>query len=93
MSVARVTVMKTITKIIALGAVGAAGVAASVAAVRAFRARRAEQELDISDVDDLGDIEDEPVVVAEEVVIITEASPYEADMEAAPYRGFTPGSR
>jgi hypothetical protein len=88
--------MKTINKIIALGAVGAAGVAGTVAIVRAIRARRAEQQFEVSDIDEIGDtndVEDEPVIVSEEVIIVTEANPYEADMEEIPGGGFTPGSR
>ena len=74
-------VMKTMTKLFALGA-GLLGVGAgAVAAVRAKRRAAApQQQIDAFDYADL----DEPVIVTEEVVVITEASPYEIDMELIP---------
>lgn len=64
----------------ALGALGALG-AGTLAAVRARRAAAAKQQQ--VDAFDYGDL-DEPVIVTEEVIIVTEAGPYEIDMELVP---------
>ncbi|HEY5946258.1 MAG TPA: hypothetical protein VIV40_12235 [Kofleriaceae bacterium] len=65
------------TKMFALGALGA-GAYGAVRAVR--RAAAKKQQVDQFDLSDL----DEPVVVAEEVVVVTESGPYEIDMELIP---------
>jgi hypothetical protein len=69
--------MKAMTKLFALSALGAG----AYAAVRAKR--RAAAKTSQMDAFDLSDL-DEPVVVTEEVVIVTEAGPYEIDMEMIP---------
>lgn len=64
----------------ALGGLVALG-AGSYAAIRAKRAATArQQQIDAFDFADL----DEPVIVTEEVVVVTEAGPYELDMELIP---------
>ena len=69
--------MKVMTKLFVLGAIGAGAYAA-------FRAKpRTASKTEPMDAFDLSDL-DEPVVVAEEVVIVTEAGPYEIDMELVP---------
>lgn len=80
MAVAALMVMKTMTKLIGLGAIAGGAFAASRIAKR-IAARREQQSID--DAFDFGDI-DEPVVVTEEVVVVTEAGPYEIDMELVP---------
>lgn len=80
MAVAALMVMKTMTKLIGLGAIAGGAFAASRIAKR-IAARREQQS--INDAFDFGDI-DEPVVVTEEVVVVTEAGPYEIDMELVP---------
>ncbi len=71
--------MKAMTKLFALGAVGA-GAYATVRALMHARAKHQQQEIDAFDYGDL----DAPVVVAEEVVVVTEAGPYEIEMELVP---------
>ena len=66
----------------ALGALGALGAAGTVAAVRAKRAAAAKKQ-QLDDAFDFGDL-DEPVIVTEEVVVVTEAGPYEIEMELVP---------
>ena len=69
--------MKAMTKLFVLGAVGAV----AYAAVRAKqRTAGKTQQMDAFDLADL----DEPVIVTEEVVVVTEAGPYEIDMELIP---------
>jgi hypothetical protein len=68
------------SKIVALGAVGAA----AYAVARAMRRRDV-----LSDVDsrfDSSDL-DAPVIVTEEMIVITEAGPYEVDLELIPAGG------
>jgi hypothetical protein len=81
--------MKASTKLIllGLGATGAAG--GAVLAVRYFRARNFERNLDtlLTDLD--AELE-EPVIVSDEVIVVTEAGPYEADMEVVPQEGIEP---
>ncbi|HUS27362.1 MAG TPA: hypothetical protein VMZ53_02605 [Kofleriaceae bacterium] len=78
--------MRNSIKVAALGVLGAGLVGGAIAGVRYFRARRAEQPLDLETLDidaiDFG----EPVIVAEEIVVVTE--PFEADLEAVPAGGF-----
>jgi hypothetical protein len=62
----------------ALGALGA-GAYAVVRAIRRGAARN--QQLDVDAF--LSDLE-EPVVVTEEVIVVSEAAPYEMDMEMMP---------
>lgn len=82
--------MKTSTKLIMLGTIGAGAAAGTVFAIRHFRARKFERNLDAV----LSDIErdlDEPVIVGEEVVVVTEAGPFEVEMELVPEeRGIDP---
>ena len=77
--------MRNSIKIAVLAAAGAGVVAGAVVGIRKLRARRANVDIDLDDVDiddtDLG----EPVVVAEEIVVVTE--PF-ADLEAVPPTGF-----
>lgn len=69
------------TKIFGLAGLGALGGIAAAAAIRSRRAAaKRQQEIDAFDFTDL----DEPVVIAEEVVIVTEADPYGIDMEFVP---------
>lgn len=65
--------MKTITKLIAAAVAGAA-VFEIVEGVRRYRARKAAEDMpgDLDERFDTGDL-DEPVVIAEEVVVITDA--------------------
>jgi hypothetical protein len=69
--------MKAMTKLFVLGAVSA-GVFAAVRAKRRTAAKT--QQMDAFDLGDL----DEPVIVTEEVIVVTEAGPYEIDMELIP---------
>lgn len=76
MAVAQPTVMKTMTKMFGLG-IGALGlVAAGGYGVRAIKRRRANAKIDA----ELAEIESfaEPVVVAEEIIIVTEPDPFYA---------------
>jgi hypothetical protein len=67
--------MKPMTKLFALGALGALGLVAAVAVKRRRDARRQGlQEIDIEELD-------EPVIVSEEVIVVTDAGPYAVDME------------
>ena len=79
--------MQTKTKLIALGAAGAVG-AAAFGVRHMLRKRKGESNIDwrfdTSDVFDEELDNDEPIVVAEEVVVITEAGPYEVDLELIP---------
>jgi hypothetical protein len=70
--------MKTTTKLLALAAIGAAG----YGAIRSLRRRQAATNLDREF--DTSDVSGEPIVVTEEVVVITEAGPYEVDLELIP---------
>jgi len=72
--------MKTMTKIFGLAGLGALGTIAAAAIHSRREAARRQQEIDAFDFTDL----DEPVVVAEEVVVVTEAGPYEIEMELIP---------
>ena len=69
--------MKAMTKLFALGALGAGAYAAVKAKQRAAASKNQMDAFDLTDLD-------EPVVITEEVVIITEAGPYEIDMEMIP---------
>jgi len=77
--------MRNSIKLAALGVAGAGAIAGTVAGIRWLRARRANQPLDLNEVDidamDFG----EPVVVAEEYVVITDA--FDSDLEAVPSGG------
>ena len=67
--------MRTMTKLFALGGGGFLLGAGAFAAIRAKRRAAAKQQtVDAFDLTDL----DEPVIVTEDVVIITEADPYAA---------------
>ena len=70
MSVAPRRIMKNNTKLIALGAIGALG-AAAYGVARAIRHRK-QESFDIDSLFDSSDLDD-PVIVSEEVVVITEA--------------------
>jgi hypothetical protein len=76
--------MRNSIKLAALGVAGAGVIAGSIAGIRWLRARRANAPLDLNEIDidavDFG----EPVVVAEEYVVITE--PFE-ELEAVPAGG------
>ncbi len=80
--------MKASTKLILIGATGAAALGA-VSAVRHFRARRFEQNLDavLTDLD--ADLE-EPMIVSDEIIVVTEAGPFEVEMELVPPGGLDP---
>ena len=68
------------TKLFVLGAIGAG----AYAALRAKKATAAKtQRMNAVGSFDLSDL-DEPVVVTEEVIIVTEASPYDIEMEMIP---------
>src|SRR5689334_2289725 len=72
--------MKTMTKLFALGGLAAAG-GTVIAAVRAKRRARAKhQQIDAFDYADL----DEPVIVTEEIVVVSDTGPYEIEMELIP---------
>ena len=81
--------MKASTKhiMLGLGATGVAGIGAALA-VRYFRAKKFERNLDavLTDLEDL----EEPVIVSDEIIVVTEAGPYEVDMELVPQEGFEP---
>lgn len=66
--------MRKSIKLAALGVAGAGAIAGAIAGIRWFRARRADQGIDIDlSVDDLDAVDfGEPVVVAEEIVVVTE---------------------
>jgi hypothetical protein len=64
--------MKAMTKLFALGALGA-GVYGAVKASQRAAANRKTQQMDAFDLSDL----DEPVIITEEVIVVTEANPYE----------------
>jgi hypothetical protein len=65
------------SKIVALGALGAA----AYGVARAMRRRDVTSDIDTRfDSSDL----DDPVIVTEEVVVISEAGPYEVDFELIP---------
>jgi hypothetical protein len=65
--------MKAMTKIFALSGLAAAAGAGVFAAARARRnSAKRQQQIDSFDFSDL----DDPVIVTEEVVVITEADPY-----------------
>jgi hypothetical protein len=78
--------MRNSIKVAALGVAGAGVVAGAIAGIRWLRARRADEgvDIDLSEVDidamDFG----EPVVVAEEIVVVSE--PFD-DLEAVPAGG------
>lgn len=80
--------MRNSIKVAALGVVGAGVVAGAIAGIRAIRARRANDGVDI-DLNDVVDIDSmdfgEPVVVAEEIVVVS-GEPFE-DLEAVPAGG------
>jgi hypothetical protein len=84
------TSMKASTKLIMLGTIGAGAAAGAVLAIRHSRAKKFQRNLDAV----LSDIEaelDEPVIVSEEVVVVTEAGPFDVDMEHVPEeRGIDP---
>lgn len=68
--------MKLNGKLIAIGAVGALG-AAAFGVAHAVRRRRQTRDIDARfDTSDL-----EPVIVSEEVVVVTDATPYDADLD------------
>lgn len=70
--------MKSMTKIVALSALGAAAAGGlGFVALRKRRSAAKQQAIDAFDFTDL----DEPVIVSEEVIVVTEAGPYEIDME------------
>jgi hypothetical protein len=75
--------MKTMTKLFALGGIAALGGVGGFAAIRAGRRRAAARKSQIDDFSFLSDL-DEPVVVTDEVIVVTEAGPYEVDMELIP---------
>ena len=80
--------MRNSIKVAALGVAGAGIVAGAIAGVRWLRARRADEGVDI-DLNDVVDIDamdlGEPVIAAEEIVVVAE--PFE-DLEAVPAGGF-----
>jgi hypothetical protein len=63
--------MKPMTKLFGLGALGVLGALAAVRAKQRRDARR--QATDVLD--------DEPVIVSEEVIVVTDEGPYAIDME------------
>jgi len=68
----------------ALGALGAGALGAGVAALRKRRAARAQHQVESFDFADL----DEPVIVTEEVVVITEPASF-VDVELIPVEEVT----
>ena len=71
--------MKLNSKLIAIGAVGALGAAAYGIAHKMRRRRQA------SDIDSRFDTSElEPVIVSEEVVVVTDATPYDVDLDLIP---------
>jgi hypothetical protein len=66
--------MRKSIKLAALGVAGAGAIAGAIAGIRWFRARRTDDSIDIDlSVDDLDAVDfGEPVVVAEEIVVVTE---------------------
>ena len=78
--------MKTTTKLFALGAMGAAVYGASRLLRSAGAKSPVDSKFDASDVHDISDIRDTtdvqmPIVVTEEVLVITESGPYDAELE------------
>ena len=81
--------MKATTKLMALGAIGAAAYGVAKAKRRAKPTTDVHSMFDASDVHDISDVTDTtavdtPVIVTEEVIVITEAGPYEVDLELIP---------
>jgi hypothetical protein len=76
--------MSNSIKLAILGVAGAGVIAGTVAGIRWLRARRANAALDLDSFDIDGADFGEPVVVAEEFVVITE--PFD-DLEAVPAGG------
>jgi len=73
----------------ALGAMGAAAYGAAKALRRPTKLSAVDQRFDTTDVHDISEIGDttdvrEPVVITEEVVVITETGPYEVELELIP---------
>ena len=79
MRVAPLTVMKNMTKMFALGALGLLGVAGAVG-VRALVRRHKMKAATNLDLDEF----EEPLIVAEEVVVVTEEGPFGIEMELIP---------
>lgn len=81
--------MKATTKLMALGAIGAAAYGVARATRRRKPSTDVDSMFDASDVHDISEVSDTtavdtPVIVTEEVVVITEAGPYEVDLELIP---------
>ena len=81
--------MKATTKLLALGAMGAAAYGVARATRRSKSTTDVDSLFDASDVHDISEVSDTtnvetPIVVTEEVVVITEAGPYEVDLELLP---------
>jgi hypothetical protein len=72
--------MKTMTKLFALGGLAAIGTGAVAAARAKQREGVRRQQADAFDFTDL----DEPMIVTEEIVVVSEAGPYEIEMELIP---------
>jgi hypothetical protein len=79
--------MRNSIKVAALGVAGAGVVAGAIAGIRWLRARRANEGVDI-DLTDVVDIDamdfGEPVIVAEEIVVVSDSFD---DLEAVPAGG------
>jgi hypothetical protein len=79
--------MRNSIKVAALGVAGAGVVAGAIAGIRWLRARRANEGVDI-DLNDVVDIDamdfGEPVIVAEEIVVVRDSFD---DLEAVPAGG------
>ena len=71
--------MKTMTKLFGLGAIAAGGAFTTALVARRRAAKKQQQQIDDFDFADL----EEPMVVTEEVVIVSEASPFDVDIEWA----------
>ena len=77
--------MRNSIKLAALGVAGAGAIACTVAGIRWLRERRANEPLDLNEMDIDGTDFGEPVVVAEEYIVVME--PFDADLEAVPAGG------
>ncbi len=81
--------MKATTKLLALGAMGAAAYGVARVTRRSKPTTNVDSMFDASDVHDISEVTDTtdvgtPIVVTEEVVVITEVGPYEVDLELIP---------
>jgi hypothetical protein len=81
--------MNTTTKLLALGAMGAAAYGVARVTRRSKPTTDVDSLFDASDVHDISDVSDTtsvetPIVVTEEVIVISEPGPYDVDLDLIP---------